>query len=338
MLQPRYWIFMWVNTFMQATLLGFTVCLFVDLKRLPSHLLCGRNPGWKCFERCVRSLCVHVLYICIFKKAPTILLCFLSGLHWTHENHFSLCFFFSLLCLGLYRNPKQIGIDRGLLIHDLLRRYPRSVTYTVSLTTSLFLWDLNGTRKTQHHLFRLWYPLPHQWHALYLQLRSPTPSLSPLISWFCGDVCSISYSLSPPLSRIVWRQRLYFPTFMYKRPPVHEPTFTCMQCACKRTCTYTIDGNLAYVITATLSCLGVLSHLALVFAASPLPLSPTPPHINRPFPSSSSWFIPCHPLFPYNGTHKHTQINTHDRGGAKGMIILRNLGLPTIRTLHCFLT
>lgn len=192
MLQPRYWIFMWVNTFMQATLLGFTVCLFVDLKCLPSHLLCGRNPGWKCFERCVRSLCVHIFYICIFKKALTILVFPLRPPlnTWKSVGFFVFVFFF-LQCPGLYRNPKQIGIDRGLLIPDLLRRYPCSMTYTVSLTTSLFLWDLNGTRKPQHHLFCLWYPFPHQWHALRLQLRSPTPSLSPLISWLHGDVCSI---------------------------------------------------------------------------------------------------------------------------------------------------
>lgn len=91
-----------------------------------------------------------------------------------------------------------------------------------------------------------------------------------------------------------------------------------------QTCTYTLDGNLACMITVTLSCLGVLSHLALVFAASFT--LPTSPHLHRPFtPSSSPCFIP-----------RHTKLE--NRGGAKGMIILRNLGLPTIRAVLCFLT
>lgn len=36
-----------------------------------------------------------------------------------------------------------------------------------------------------------------------------------------------------------------------------------------QTCRHTTDSNLACMITATLSCLGVLSHLALVFVAYP---------------------------------------------------------------------
>lgn len=138
------------------------------------------------------------------------------------------------------------------------------------------------------------------------QLLSPTRSLSSLISWLHGNICFIAYSTSfsfshfSRLSRVSKSIRLCPGSLMYdvhacnthKHTHIHTQTFT-----------YTIDGNLACVITVTLSCLGVLSHLALVFAASF-----TPSHTHSPFPPN-----PILLLHPHSRRHP-LSLYTHAGG------------------------
>lgn len=184
----------------------------------------------------------------------------------------------------------------GLLIPDLLRQYPCSVTTRVTTHFIVSLipdWHMDNTMPPFSSPLSLPTPLTR---SLHLQLGSPTPSLSPMISWLHENVCSISCLVCLSLSHIFWRQRFCSHTaqvsWRYKTLPMHKHAFIRMQQARTQTCTDTIDGNLACMITATLSCLGVLSHLALVFATSTLPLTPT--HTNRPFsqpPPSSSPII-----------------------------------------------
>lgn len=130
-----------------------------------------------------------------------------------------------------------------------------------------------------------------------------------LIAWECllQLLFALSFSFSHSLTSAFVRPRS--PSFTYKTLPMHKRAFTCMQHARTQTCTHTIDGNLACVITATLSCLGVLSHLALVFAASPLPL--TPPHPTPHKSPLSPSLPPVHPPPSTLPTHRHTQRHTH---------------------------
>lgn len=90
-----------------------------------------------------------------------------------------------------------------------------------------------------------------------------TPAAVPRSSTLSGR--SVSY-LGPPLYQHRSKQS---PVSCIGRSPRTSHMPTRVQHAHTQPCRHATDSNLACMITATLSCLGVLSHLALVFVAYP---------------------------------------------------------------------